>query len=79
MTKLTVGDFIKWAEPKQVGSHDSCVQCGRKLGKKPYFVEVSISGAIMLNGVGVDDAPSQGCWGVGSECAKAFDPKVLLK
>ena len=77
--KLTLGDFINWAEPNQSGEHDSCVQCGRKLGKKPYFVEVSTSGQIMTGGKSVDGAQSQGCWGVGSECAKSFDPKVLIR
>jgi hypothetical protein len=78
---LTIGDAINWVEPKSnVGaSDDYCVQCGRKLGKKPYFVEVSIAGRIMLDGKGIDNDPSQGCWGVGSECAKNFDPKVLIR
>lgn len=75
---LTIGDYINWAEPNQPGLHESCVQCGRKLGKNAYLVEVSIEGMI-ITGTEVAEGQSQGGWGVGSECAKKFDKKVLVK
>ena len=74
MEKLTYGDYINWAEPKQPGNHSSCVQCGRKVGKKSYMVHVSTSGTIIHL---ASEASSQGFWPVGSECAKAFSPDVL--
>lgn len=79
--KLTIGDYINWADPKpNVGpSDDYCVQCGRKLGKNAYRVHVSISGSILALDHPSDDPESQGAWGIGSECAKSFDPKILHK
>jgi hypothetical protein len=80
MNKLTVGDFINWAEPNQVGSHDSCVQCGRKTGKNPYRVHVSTGGAILHPASDADGGiVSQGFWAVGSECAKKFDLTMLIR
>ncbi len=73
--KLTYGDYINWVDAKTPGTHESCTQCGRKVGKKSYWVEVNTSGQIIKNG----DKDSQGCWAVGSECAKAFNPEVLQK
>lgn len=80
--KLSTGDFINWAEPKSnvrdaVDSY--CVQCGRKVGKVAYYVEVSTSGRIMKDSKDAFGDSSQGCWAVGSECAKEFDPAVLFK
>jgi hypothetical protein len=72
--KLTYGDHVNWVEPKQPGSHRSCVQCGRKVGKNSYMVLISNSGAIILS---EDDKNSQGYWPVGRECAKAFAHDVL--
>lgn len=79
--KLTIGDYIGWADPKpNVGANDDyCIQCGRKLGKNAYRVHVSIAGAILPLDFPAEHPESQGAWGVGSECAKTFDPKVLHK
>ena len=71
--------FRSWVEPKQIGSHDSCAQCGRKVGNNAFYVEVNIGGQILKNGLLIDDKPSQGCWAIGRECAKSFDPSVLVK
>ena len=76
-SKLTVSNFINWVAPKQPGEHQSCVQCGRKVGKNPFWVQVSIAGEILPANVEV--ANSQGYWAVGSECAKDFDMAVLVK
>jgi hypothetical protein len=73
--KLTYGDYVNWVEPKQPGSHRSCVQCGRKVGKNSYMVPISNSGAILRS---ENDENSQGLWPVGRECAKAFAPDVLF-
>lgn len=48
-----------------------CTACGRKVGASVLVVEVSIDGDVILPGDprsgGMD---SQGCWDLGSECAK---------
>lgn len=73
-TKLTIGDVIGWAE----SDHDFyCIKCGRKVGKNAWMVHVSIYGEILdQNYAGLE---SQGWWAIGSECAKVFDSKVLVK
>ena len=67
----TVGDYVKNL------NDDACTECGRKVGKNPLYVHVSTSGKILP--LDLDSKDSQGCWPVGSECAKAFDPKVLTR
>jgi hypothetical protein len=84
MDKLTIGDAVNWAEPKDnVGaSEDYCIQCGRKTSTKRtlLMVHVSISGTILPPYVLPENNPdSQGYWPVGSECAKAFNSEVLAK
>lgn len=85
MPKLTAGDSVNFADPKEnVGRDDDyCVQCGRKMGKNGWFVEIINGGEIRLqDGTEHDianDAGYMGCWPVGNECAKGFDPKVLFK
>lgn len=85
VAKLTAGDSVNFADPKSnVGNDDDyCVQCGRKMGKNGWFVEIINGGEIrMQDGTEhniANDAGYMGCWPVGSECAKEFDPKVLLK
>lgn len=74
--KLTVGDHVGWANPEL---ENSCTVCGRKVGKNAWYVELNIDGQIMVDGVVINDSPSQGCWQVGSECAKKFDQSVLIK
>lgn len=76
MAKLSIGDHVGWAQPE---FDNSCTVCGRKVGKKAYYVELNINGEIMKDGVEINGVPSQGCWQVGSECAKSFDPQVLIK
>ena len=81
-TKLTIGSFVNWAEPKSnvKASDDYCTQCGKKMGKNGFYVHVSTSGTILpLDFDSENYAVSQGCWSVGSECAKAFDKNVLGK
>jgi hypothetical protein len=81
--KLTAGDSLNWAEPKDnVGKDDyACVQCGRKVGKNGWWVEVINGGDIRLQDgtEAVQDGGYMGCWAVGSECAKSFDSQVLFK
>jgi hypothetical protein len=83
--KLTAGDSLNFADPKDnVGRDDiACVQCGRKVGKNAWWVEVINGGDIRLqDGTEHDianDRGYMGCWAVGSECAKTFDPRVLFK
>jgi len=84
-TKIQAGDQPNFSEPKSnVGWDDTyCVQCGRKVGANPWYVEVIEGGSIRLqNGSEYDvqsDAGYMGCWAVGNECAKAFAPNLLFK
>lgn len=82
LTKLTVGDNAPcWAEPKSNVKHgdDFCTVCGKKMGKNGFYLHLSIEGTILpLNYTG-EESYSQGCWSVGSECAKQFDASVLGK
>ena len=78
MTKLTVGSKVVWSEPKaNVEGHNYCVQCGKKTGKNSFWVHLSIYGEVLAPEV--ESQESQGYWAVGSECAKAFESKVLVK
>jgi hypothetical protein len=73
-TLLTVGSELGWANPDK---ENSCVVCGKTVGKNPWFVHQSISGTILaLDYEGVE---SQGYWQVGSECAKTIQPNLLVK
>ena len=82
-TKLSAGDSVNFAEPKDnVGRNDdACVQCGRKVGKNGWWVEIINGGEIRLQDgtEAVYDGGYMGCWAVGSECAKSFDSQVLFK
>lgn len=71
---LSFGDYVN-------GLNDNaCAQCGRKVGKNSYWVHLSIAGAILHPASDADKGTiSQGFWQVGSECAKKFDPAVLVK
>jgi hypothetical protein len=72
---ITFGDFVNWVEPK--GNYQNyCIQCGRKTGKNAYRVNVSTGGEVLHP---ASEAESQGFWDIGSECAKEFDPSVLVK
>lgn len=83
IAKLTIGDNAPcWATPKSnvnVGYDDYCTVCGRKMGKNGFYLHLSIEGTILSLDYQGDDSYSQGCWSVGSECAKQFDPSVLGK
>lgn len=52
-----------------------CFACGRKLGKNPSYFEVNTSWELIATGS--DEENSQGCFPIGSECAKKFSPSVL--
>lgn len=77
---LSFGDFINWVEPNGNYGMNYCVQCGRKVGKNAYQVHVSTSGSLLHPNSDADGGiVSQGFWHVGRECAKQFDPAVLVK
>ena len=84
-SKIGAGGFVNFAEPKDnVDSGDDyCVQCGRKVGKSSWWVEIIEGGEIrQQDGTEYDtakDAGYMGCWAVGSECAKLFESNVLIK
>jgi hypothetical protein len=72
---ITFGDNVNWVEPN--GNYENyCIQCGRKTGKNAYLVNVSTGGEVLHP---ASEATSQGFWNIGRECAKAFDPAVLVK
>jgi hypothetical protein len=82
--KIQEGDQPNFAEPKSnvAWSDPFCVQCGRKVGANPWYVEVIDGGYIRRqDGTPADqnDAGYMGCWAVGNECAKAFAPDLLFK
>ena len=56
-------------------NQDFCFVCGRKLGKNSYHFEVN-TGWVLIELGGSD---SQGCFPVGSECAKKFASGLLMK
>ena len=72
--KLTVGSELGWANPDQ---SNTCVLCGRTVGKNPWYVQQSIYGTILAPSY--EGSDSQGFWQIGSECAKKIDAKVLVK
>jgi len=71
---LSFGDAVN-------GLNDNaCCQCGRTVGKSPWLVHLSIAGHILHPASDADRGTiSQGFWPVGRECAKGFDPAVLVK
>jgi hypothetical protein len=81
--KIQAGDQPNFSEPKtNVGDQDKfCVQCGRKVGANPWYVEVIDGGYIRLqNGTeAVIDNGYMGWWPVGNECAKKFASNLLFK
>jgi hypothetical protein len=83
--KIQAGDQPNFVEPKSNVSADDnyCVQCGRKTGENPWFVEVINGGEIRLQDGTEHDIASDngymGCWSIGNECAKAFAPNLLFK
>jgi hypothetical protein len=82
--KIQAGESVNFADPKSnVSATESyCVQCGRKVGANPWFVEIINGGDIRLqDGTEADlsDAGYMGCWPVGNECAKEFASNLLFK
>jgi hypothetical protein len=74
VVKLTVGSELGWANPDK---SNSCVMCGKTVGKNPYYVHLSIYGAILTPDF--EGSESQGFWQVGSECAKKIQANLLIK
>jgi len=86
---INASDGVNFAEPKSnINRTDSfCVQCGRKVGANPWFVECINGGSEIRiqNGKPVETdtnyqaAGYMGWWPVGNECAKTFAPNLLFK
>lgn len=83
INKLQAGDQPNFAEYKSnvPAEEYGCVQCGRRVGKNPWYVEIIDGGVIRLQDgtPAVEDSGYMGCYPVGNECAKSFDKSVLLK
>ena len=74
--EFNVGDRAP-LNPKAADGLTHCYSCGRKLGKNSFYFEVSTRWELIV--VGSDEKNSQGCFPVGSECAKKFAPEVLVR
>ena len=73
---FNVGDDAPFNEKASNSmGQDFCFVCGRKLGKNAYHFEVSNAWIIIELG----GSNSQGCFPVGSECAKKFAAGLLVK
>lgn len=66
-----------WSNPNRPTTiqENHCEYCGKKLGKYPLYVHVTIEGTILPNTVSETDLDlvgmqSQGCFPIGSGCAK---------
>ena len=79
---MTTDVLFKAGDPapfndKAADSLDYCFSCGRKLGSNPWFFEVNQGW--MLIDPSAKNSDSQGCFPVGVECAKKFNPELLVK
>lgn len=79
--EFNAGDGMVWHEDygnpdKNGNTVERCCVCARKLGKKPIYVEVHKGGDLVAFGQGIHDGGYQGCWAIGSECAKKFAPEL---
>ena len=61
----------KTQENWQNYNDDQCCICGRKVGDDPIFVQYTTNGTIVSTDIEVEN--SQGCFPVGSECAKKIE------
>jgi hypothetical protein len=79
----TAGYVPKFAEAnfRDDTSTGHCVECGRKVGKNPWLMEIINGGEVAGNPLSNDlnDSGYMGIWAVGNECAKEFDKAVLFK
>ena len=83
-TKIQAGNQPAFVDPKGNDiDANYCVQCGRKCGSNPWFIEVIKGGEIRqqdgINYNASQDAGYMGWWAVGNECAKQFESNVLFK
>jgi hypothetical protein len=63
---------------KAVDSYeDLCTLCASKLGKNPLYFEVDTDWKLMIPNS--DEKNSQGCFPIGRNCAKKFEPNLLIK
>jgi hypothetical protein len=79
LVEFNVGD----AAPLHIKAADSmqyCFACGRKIGNNAWYFEVD-SGWMLIdpNVRHLNNSDSQGCFPVGVECAKKFNPSLLVK
>ena len=77
---LQHGSYFPFAEDEF--GHDRCTICGRRLGKRPLYVEVVDGGLVHdpATGEADDFAPGyMGFYPVGSECAKRFRAGIAVR
>ena len=72
--KLTIGSVLGWAN---TGLDNSCVMCGRIVGKNSWMIQQSNAGTILAPDY--EGSDSQGFWEIGSECAKKIESNLLVK
>lgn len=75
-----------WDNTDRPGDIESgcCEYCGKKHGKSPLMVHVTYRGTCVPNDITEDDLrlvgeESQGCWAIGSTCAKKLFGKNIKK
>jgi hypothetical protein len=69
--KIGLGDSVSSMESS------NCCQCGKKVGKNPFWIHLSNSGRIL--NPNEENPSSQGFFPIGSECAKGFESEMLVR
>ena len=71
-----------WSNPNKkeiiYNDEEKCEYCGKKLGNNRLFVHITTDGVCLPNSINIIDQ-SQGCFPIGSECAKKLFGKDLDK
>ena len=79
LVEFDVGDVAP-LHNKALCSFDYCFNCGHKLGKNPWLFEVDTSWTLIDPTIkNLGNSNSQGCFPIGVECAKKFNPRLLVK
>ena len=75
--KYNAGDTAPLNRKALDSYDDLCTECGRALGKNPFYFEVNTAWEVIVPNS--DQKNSQGCFPIGSTCAHKFAPNLLIK
>jgi len=75
--QFNVGDIAPLNKKAANSFEEFCFACGRKLGKNLSYFEVTNDWKLVIPNT--SHFNSQGCFPVGSECAKKFGANLLIK